>query len=246
MLATIWDCLRARYHIHRGVPSTWPEPEIDGELQVNGAHRFTGTHHLPKSATFHQIGNAVVCSAVDELLDAGNWQKPDRWGSLLVAFPESKEPWDVPTQSWHLDFPATRQPGLTGVRIFTCLDKLMPGGGGTLFVAGSHRLVRNLVHEGESLHSAAARKRLIATHPWVKALCSRDQKTDRIKRFMNDQTEIDGVKVRVVEMTGESGDVFLADPQILHAPAQNCSAIPRFVLSTTAFRAGVASVKLYR
>ncbi len=26
MLGTVWDCLRDRYHIHRGVPETWPEP----------------------------------------------------------------------------------------------------------------------------------------------------------------------------------------------------------------------------
>ena len=246
MLRTIWNCLRERYQIHRDAPDTWPEPEIRRAMQISGAHRFTGTHHLPKSVTFEQVGNAVVRGAIDGLLGLGNWQQPDRWGTLLVAFPEYRGPWDLPSTNWHLDFPVSRSTaGLDAVRIFTCLAKLSPGSGGTLFVAGSHRLVQNLVGEGERIASAEARKRLIRAHPWVKALCSRDETDNRVQRFMSKGTAVDGVEVRVVEMTGEPGDVILTHPMILHAAALNCSSLPRFVLSTTAFRAGVPSIKLY-
>jgi ectoine hydroxylase-related dioxygenase (phytanoyl-CoA dioxygenase family) len=62
---------------------------------------------------------------------------------------------------------------------------------------------------------------------------------------MSKGTSIDSVEVRVVEMTGEPGDVLLVHPMILHAPALNCSSSPRFALSTTVFRSGIASVKLY-
>ncbi|MGC1340987.1 MAG: phytanoyl-CoA dioxygenase family protein, partial [Candidatus Binataceae bacterium] len=135
--------------------------------------------------------------------------------------------------------------GLTAVRIFTCLATLSPMMGGTLFVAGSHRLVQKLVGEDERLASHDARKRLISAHPWVKALCSRGEAENRVQRFMVEGTVIDGVEVRVVEMTGEPGDVILAHPTILHAPALNCSSSPRFALSTTAFRSDVEPVKLY-
>ena len=249
MLRIVWNSLRDRHHIHRGAPDTWPEPQSrsEGVQQIGGAHRFTGTHHLPKSVTFEQVGNAAVCGAVDDLLGRGNWQRPERWGSLLVAFPESCDQWDVPSSGWHLDFGASGSPaGLSAVRIFTCLARLTAGGGGTVFVAGSHRIVKNLAGEGERLHSAEARKHLIGTYPWVKALCSRDEKADRIRRFMDEGARIDGVEVRVVEMTGEAGDVILAHPMMLHAPAMNCSTVPRVVLSATAFRAGVPVVKLYR
>ncbi len=246
MLGTVWDCLRERYHIHRDSLDTWPEPEIRPAMQISGAHRFTGTHHLPKSVTFEQVGSAIVCGAVDDLLGPGNWQRPDRWGTLLVAFPESTGPWDLPSTNWHLDFPVSRSTsGLDAVRIFTCLAKLSPGSGGTLFVSGSHRLVQNLVRQGERLASAEARKRLIRAHLWVKALCSRDETDNRVQRFMSNGTAIDGVEVRVVEMTGEPGDVIFTHPMILHAAALNCSSVPRFVLSTTAFRSGLAQVKLY-
>ena len=250
MLRTVWNCLRDRYHIHRGAPDTWPEPQSRGDggvQQIGGAHRFMGTHHLPKSVTFEQVGNGVVRDAIDDLLGPGNWLPPERWGSLLVTFPESRDRWEVPCSNWHLDFPASLSPsGLAGVRIFTCLADVPAGGGGTVFIAGSPRLFENVVSEGESVPSAEARKRLIRAYPWVKALCSRDETADRVRRFMREGTSIDGVEVRVVEMIGEAGDVVLVHPMMLHAPAMNCSSVPRMVLSATAFRAGVAPVKLYR
>lgn len=58
------------------------------------------------------------------------------------------------------------------------------------------------------------------------------------------RTVVEGVKLRVVEMTGEPGDVILAHPMIVHAPAKNCSSMPRFALSATVFRTGIAAVKL--
>jgi hypothetical protein len=250
MLRVVWGCLRDRYHIHRGAAETWPEPQGrgDGALQqIGGAHRFLGTHHLPKSVTFEQVGNAAVRGALDDLLGGGNWQRPERWGSLLVTFPESRGRWEVPSSNWHLDFPASPSgSGLDGLRIFTCLAKLPAGGGGTVFVAGSHKLIQSLARDGAQVRSAEARMRLIRAHPWVKALCSRDEKADRVRRFMSEGTTIDGVEVRVVEMTGEAGDVLLVHPMMLHAPALNCSAVPRFVLSATAFRAGVDVFKVYR
>jgi hypothetical protein len=250
MLGIVWKSLRDRYHIHRGVAETWPEPRSrsdGGPQQIGGAHRFLGTHHVPKSVTFEQVGNAAVCGAVDDLLGAGNWQRPERWGSLLVTFPESRSRWEVPCSNWHLDFPAApSRSGLDGVRIFTCLAELPAGGGGTVFVAGSHKLIHSLAREGPQVRSAEARMRLIRAHPWVKALCSRDEKLDRVRRFMSEGTTIDGVEVRVVEIIGEAGDVVLVHPMMLHAPALNCSPVPRFVLSATAFRAGVEVFKVYR
>jgi ectoine hydroxylase-related dioxygenase (phytanoyl-CoA dioxygenase family) len=249
MQQIIWNCLRERYHIHRDAPDTWPKPDIrrtQEVQQIAGTHRFLGNHHVPKSVTFAQVGSAAVCAALDQLLLPRNWQQPARWGSLLVTFPESIAPWDVPSSNWHLDLPASRSySGLTAVRLFTCLAKLAPGGGGTVFVSGSHKLVQNLTREGESIPSGEARKRLIRAYPWIGALCSREEKADRIHRFMDQVTSIDRVEVRVVEMTGEPGDVILVHPMILHAPVKNCSSEARFALSSTVFRTGVAPMRLY-
>ena len=246
MLRNVWKCLRERYHIHRGAPDTWPELDDRGVHQVIGVQRFTGSHHLPKSEKFAAVCNAVVCGALDQILGANRWQRPERWGSLLVAFPESRDVWDVPASGWHLDLPAThRSSGLMAARIFTCLATIAHGAGGTLVVAGSPRLVQSLVRTGERIPSAEARKRMIRAFPWIAALCSRDEKENRVQRFMRESTLPGGIRVRVVELAGEAGDVFLVHPMMLHAGSKNCSTAPRMALSATVFGSGVEQVKLY-
>ena len=237
MCECVWDTLRRRYQIRRDAPDTW------------GARRIAGFHDLRKSVTFEQIGSPAVCEALDNLLGAGNWQRPERWGSLLVTFPESRDRWVVPHQSWHLDFPASRSlQGLFAVRIFTCLTKLQPGGGGTVFVAGSHRLVQDLVGKDgvDRLRSADARKALIRSCPWVKALCSLDEKVDRVQVFMNSGAVVNEVEVRAFEMTGEPGDVILTHPLMMHAGARNCAGVPRLVLSSTVYRSGIPLSAIYQ
>src|SRR6266852_7102226 len=230
MCESVWSALRRRYDVRRDAPDTW------------GARRITGTHDLPKGAAFAQVGSPAVREALDDLLGRRNWEPPERWGSLLVAFPESRERWTVPHQGWHLDFPATRSlQGLFAVRIFTCLAKLPPGGGGTLFVAGSHRLVDTLPRKEnvERLRSADARKALIRSCPWVEALCSADGTDGRVQRFVERGEAFDDAELRVVQMTAEPGDVVLTHPYLLHAGAKNCSSGPRIVLSSSVFRSGV-------
>jgi len=236
MCESVWSALRGRYDVRRNAPDTW------------GARRITGTHDLPKGAAFAQVGSPAVREALDDLLGRGNWEPPERWGSLLVTFPESREDWDVPRQSWHLDFPALRSlQGLFAVRLFTCLAKLPPGGGGTVFVAESHRLVQDLSRkEGvERLKSADAREALIRSCSWVKELCSRDGTVGRVQQFMERCEVFDDVELRVVEMTGEPGDVLLTHPLLLHAPAKNCASVPRLALSSTVYRSGVQPSQIY-
>jgi hypothetical protein len=236
MCDSVWSALRRHYDVRRGDPATWK------------ALRITGTHDLPKSETFAQVGSPQVRETLDDLLGRRNWEAPERWGSLLVAFPESRERWTVPHQGWHLDFPATRSlQGLFAVRIFTCLAKLAPGGGGTLFVAGSHRLVDGLARKEnvEKLKSGDARKALVRSCPWIAALCSADGGDERVHRFMESSSVVNDAALRVVQMTAEPGDVMLTHPYLLHAVATNCSSDPRIVLSSSVYRSGVQWASTY-
>ena len=227
MCDSVWDTVERRGEIRRDDPRTWK------------AQRTTGLHDLPESVNFQRIASPFICDALDGLFGTRNWARPERRFSMLVAFPESDRPWDVPSQGWHLDYPVVR--GLDGnyaVRIFVSLVKLSHGGGGTLFIAGSHRLLQRLFAKktAERMRSADARKALIRNSPWAKALFSLDGKTDRVRRFINASTTIDKQEVRVVEMTGETGDVFLTHPALLHSISTNCSSEPRIVLSGSVYR----------
>ena len=223
----VWDAVERRGEVRRDDPHTWK------------AQRMTGLKDLPESVNFQRIAAPAVCEALDSLFGTRKWERPERRFSMLVAFPQSNQPWDVPSEGWHLDCPVVR--GLEGnyaVRIFVSLAKLSHGGGGTLFIAGSHRLLQGLLAKktAERIRSADARKALIRNSPWIKGLFSLDGETDRVRRFINKSTTIDKQELRVVEMTGEPGDVFLTHPALLHAASTNCSSEPRIVLSGSVYR----------
>ncbi|MGH8185592.1 MAG: hypothetical protein ACREUC_03450, partial [Steroidobacteraceae bacterium] len=75
------------------------------------------------------------------------------------------------------------------------------------------------VKAGRSMSSAEAKRMLFAQQPWFASLSSSLETNDRIERFMARSTPVDGVDVRVVEMTGEPGDVYFMHPALLHAPS---------------------------
>jgi hypothetical protein len=77
--------------------------------------------------------------------------------------------------------------------------------------------------------SAELRNRLNLTYPWFAALAR--EGGDRVARFMIDGDEIDGVRVRVVELTGSAGDVTMMLPWTMHSMAMNCRSNPRFMVT---------------
>src|SRR5262249_32984632 len=83
--------------------------------------------------------------------------------------------------------------------------------------------------------SPRARRRLAAASPWFRALYR--EGGDRIRRFMLDGDEVDGVRVRVVELNAEAGDVVAMLPWTLHSLAMNCGSGPRFMVTHTVWAA---------
>jgi ectoine hydroxylase-related dioxygenase (phytanoyl-CoA dioxygenase family) len=112
------------------------------------------------------------------------------------------------------------------------LSPVAPKGGGTAVVAGSHRLAERIAaRSGTATRSADVTRRLRAEHPWFAALSSKDAAGDRIRRFMREGAEIDGIHVRVAEMTGEPGDAWFMHPSLLHTAAPNTGEAPRMMLT---------------
>jgi hypothetical protein len=52
---------------------------------------------------------------------------------------------------------------------------------------------------------------------------------DRIAAFMDRETLVDGVPLRVVELTGEPGDMVFCHPVMVHCVAPNRGTRPRFM-----------------
>ncbi len=217
MRSALWRRLESRHGLWRDKPATWTIPHPAQLTARNG--------------DFAAIGSPQVRAVVDQLLGAGGWKEPERWGLPLVTLPGHHARWDVPHRGWHLDVAATPEPPRVA-RLFVVLARSEPGGGGTGYIAGSHRVMRQLAQrEGQTLNSGMARKLLIAREPWYAALESRRKDEDRIARFMSEGGVVDGVPVRVGEMLGDPGDVILMDPLMLHATTPNARDTPRMMLT---------------
>jgi ectoine hydroxylase-related dioxygenase (phytanoyl-CoA dioxygenase family) len=187
-----------------------------------------------RTGEFDAMASPAVRAVFDALL--GEWEEPDHWGLPLVSFHTGEAAWDVPRNHWHIDLGAPRDGPTRLARLFAFLAPSRPGGGGTGYVAGSHRLIEALFEEtGHALPSAQARQRLEARSPWFAALSSRQDRGERIHRFMTEGSELDGVPVRVCEMLGEPGDIIVMHPLMLHAPMPNVLGTPRMMLTQFAY-----------
>ena len=178
---------------------------------------------------FNAMASPTVRAILAEIL--GDWEEPAYWGMPLVSFHTGEHAWDVPHEHWHVDLGAPPTDRRLA-RIFVVLAPSRPGGGGTGYIEGSHTLIQALADRaGHALPSAQARKALAARSPWFAALTARPDGEDRIRRFMDDGGELDGVHVRMCEMLGEPGDVILMHPLMMHAPTPNVLATPRMMLA---------------
>ncbi len=219
----MWTQLKQLSGIDRTDSATWKKP-------------WRGLNKTGRHGIYKDVNSPRMLGAVDQLLGPRTWTKPAGWGGFLVSFPQdTDEPWDVTTKQWHWDGdPGSQVDGLSGLFIFTFYSHVLPGGGGTLIVEGSHRLVtayfRNLAHYHIDQKQKKIRLRFCKSHPWLAELTGGvpDSK-DRIRRFMEERTIIDDVPVRVVELTGEPGDAVLCHPSIFHARSFNRADVPRFM-----------------
>lgn len=125
MRERLWEFLADTQAISRHDPGTWP---------VEGPQGF---QKLTRSGAFAGMAADSVLGACRELCTDLHWESADRWGRPLLTFPRTGT-WSVPTASWHIDGGIGPKPGLT---VFCYLNRVEPDGGGTVVLAGSHRLV---------------------------------------------------------------------------------------------------------
>lgn len=224
MTERVW-ALFERRGVRRDDRSTWPVG-LAGKNQP-----------LRQSGALNGFANDVTAALVDDLLGLGSWTDSEAWGPALVTWPQPG-PWQLPHKVWHFDLPGRGHPDRPeAARLFGFLSAVGPHGGGTLVVEGSHELVRRLV-AGSPDHDAGSssdlRKALNRRHPWFAALGR--EGPDRVQQFMVDGDEIDGVRVRVAELTGEPGDVTVMLPWTMHNFSMNCSTEPRLMVTHTVLR----------
>jgi ectoine hydroxylase-related dioxygenase (phytanoyl-CoA dioxygenase family) len=223
MCGALWEEL-ARLGVCRDDPRTW--------RYVTGSEY----HRLVARGVFHRVATTTLCGAIDDLLAPGAWADAG-WGSPLVTFPAPPGTvWAVPGKAWHTDSPV--QGALDRLRMFAYLADVRPQGGGTLAVAGSHRVARawTKAHPEALPNSSNLRKFLARESRWFADLMGPGDSESRTARLMCEGDQVLGVPVRVVELAYRAGDVVLWDPCLLHTVAPNCLREPRVMLSHTVIR----------
>ncbi len=224
----VWATLVKR-GVDRDDATTWPEGFV------------TKHQGLRQGGVFNAFATPEVAAVVEDLLGGAASVESKLWGPALITFP-SPAPWQLPTKTYHFDLPGRGDPDQpSAARLFGFVNDVVARGGGTLVVEGSHELIRRMVlssKDGDAGGSSNLRKKLIRRHPWFAALCQgTDPGVDRTQRFMVDGDEIDGVTVRVAELTGQAGDVAVMMPWTMHNLSPNCSTQPRFMVTHSVYRA---------
>ncbi|AGL16149.1 phytanoyl-CoA dioxygenase family protein [Actinoplanes sp. N902-109] len=229
MVDRVWQHLSESHQVVRDRPETWTESQS------------SGLRALTAEPTFASLGSSTVRAVLDDRLGTGRWQPPRRWGRLLVTFPSRGRQWGLPTGgAWHNDFvPLRHGPGERALQLFMILQDLPATGGGTLVLTGSHRLVsRYIADTGKAPHPSDLR-RALGEHRWLRDLWNPPGDTTgerRIQRYMNDGIRIDDVDLRVVEVTGRAGDVFVMHCDTFHAAAPNTHNQPRIMATNIFFQ----------
>jgi hypothetical protein len=217
MADRLWADLEKRFGMRRDRPESWT---------VVSPAQFRALKH---SGAFCALGSPRLFDLADALLGVGNWDKPDFWGAPLVTFPTPVP--SLPRPPWHLDVGGVeRLSPLPTLRIFTFLEPVLPQGGGTWYVAGSHRLAMEIeAAQGGPVRSAQVCNRLRADHPWFARLLGAP--TADLRALMKGEARIGSHRVWLGEMTSSAGDLIIMHPAILHGVAHNGLERPRLMLT---------------
>lgn len=247
LVETAWEELADSHGVVRDDPATWIQP----------GKNLKRPRRVPR---VHERGSTRLADALDAVFGSSEWllHGAADWGMMMFTFPhlQQVEQWFLPQKRWHWDNPIAPyverdMRDTPAVHLFVLLADHEPGGGATLFVEGMHaytlHLYKTWTTEERGAKHAAQGAAVFRSHPWLEELqhgCGRHRK-ERARYFMErdelvecvDGRELDEpIVLRVHEMTGNAGDIWLLHPLLGHSGAPNASARPRIMRSKLAFR----------
>ena len=217
MQSRLWSLLKVA-----GVdqnPGSWPKGDV---------HRLQAI----RRGDPNPLDNSLLVSALDMLFGFDCWQPKTNWGQALVSFP-TDGPWQPAAGPWHLDHPYLADAQISGINAFLFVDDVRPTGGGTLVLESSPGIVEGYLaahpeHRGGS-HGTLNRL-LLKSDPWLTQLSQKGPRADSARvDMMQAVTTVFGQPAKLVELTGQAGDLVLCHPLLLHSPSMNSANWPRLM-----------------
>ena len=172
----------------------------------------------------------ALIEKLNELVDHRALVKSPPHHQILLTLPYQKvmggqcTNWEIPSNIWHTDVPRAKSLGIPGIQIFVFLDQVKSRSGGTLLVEGTHRLLNNHAHM-----SSKRFKQLLKREPYFNNLM--DNQKPNLNSLLTEYDQVDGVPVKVTELTGQPGEVFVADLRLLHTLSDNTSSQTRIMMT---------------
>ncbi|HXQ45717.1 MAG TPA: phytanoyl-CoA dioxygenase family protein [Caulobacteraceae bacterium] len=186
-----------------------------------------------RASELEALGREPALLAAAEALLGG--REFDRTGQqrlrVLINLPDPA-PWTTP-RGWHTDSQQLASGQSPGLQLFAFLDVVGPGGGGTLVVTGSHRLLKS----GRFMTQPQVRERL-NQHPFFKRFESEAPTEPKDQARLMSETYLAGdVELKIMELTGQPGDAYFTDLRLAHTGRPNSSDHPRLMITRPFIRA---------
>jgi Phytanoyl-CoA dioxygenase (PhyH) len=224
MVGAVWRYLESRTDVRRDDRATWP------------SRPAVSLKRLKRNRVFDALmASETVRAALDGIFGANGWKPPAPGGQVLVTFPHrDSHPWRVPSELWHMDcgFDTPTWPTFA-VKLFACIGEVRPRGGATFALAGSHRLVERFGATLDPDDRGGNKRtwgRFMRQTEWLTSLCTPGPEPERSERLLTQASEVAGTPVRVVEMCGAPGDVYITHLHVFHCASSNVNDQPRLML----------------
>jgi len=175
----IWASGKSLPHALHGLPPFQQIARLSSLIKVAGLHDALITPHL----------SSIVAGL------AGSAPSTPQDTQLLLSLPKQGT-WTLEGLNWHVDVGSAPLARLPGIQAFVLLDDVLPHGGATLALAGSHR----------------TGTRQTAAQPPLREV---------LRKTSDLETSLRTLGITLVEMSGQAGDVFLMDMRLLHTPSIN-------------------------
>lgn len=221
MRDVVWRYAERKVGLRPDDRSTWP----DGSLQLS----WKG---LKRNRVFDAlITNQPVAEALDVIFGERGWQRPKPGAQVLFNLPRPG-PWAM-HDGWHMDcgFDRPTWP-VHAVKMFAFMDEVAPCGGGTMLLAGSHRLVDHYRSTLDAPPPAGNDhwRPFLRAYPPLGDLLRGATLPDLGRSMVGERYDVEGIPIDVIELRGNPGDVVITHLHVFHCASPNTSNVPRQML----------------
>lgn len=220
----VWHYADRKVGLQYDEPASWPR----GWLPIS----WKGLKHSRVFDVF--LDNPSVVTALGAIFGPEGWQRPKPGAQVLLTLPGAG-PWTMP-DAWHMDcgFEQPTWP-VSAVKAFGFFGDVGSFGGGTLVLAGSHRLV-DAYRSGFDEPPAGGKpnwQRFLRRYPPLSDLLTAGALSDHGRSLVGERFDIEGVPIQVIELEDRPGDVVLTHLHVFHCGSPNTTDSPREMFAKT-------------